>query len=126
MRSVVRGSVIADTALTNIIPASRWIDSSAVLDKPPTRPFAVFRYGELQHVAKPGAFRLLRVWVHDTPGSYKQIEEVLRLLRANLERLSDKQSKILCIEWQSDGEDLSDPTYNTVFKVATFRIVTTT
>jgi hypothetical protein len=126
MRSVIRGSVIADTALTNIIPAAQWIDASAVLDKPPHRPFAVFRYGEMQHVAKPGAFHLLRVWVHDEAGSYAQIEKVLDLLRANLERVHDKQSKILCIEWQSNGEDLSDPTYNTIFKVATFRIVTTT
>lgn len=119
-RADTRQVIIGDEFLTDIIPASNWIDSSAVSDSPPPRPFAVLRWGASDPAigSRGPTFTLLRIWIHDEPGSYSNIESVQKGIKALLDFHNGK-----IYEWQSDGEDQSDPSYGTIFKISTFRVV---
>jgi len=127
MRSTIRAALIADVTLTNLIPAVRWIDSSAMEDSPPTSPFAVLRYGEVTRQISGASFGSVRIWIHDRPGSYAKIEQIQRRIRTVLEATpATSINGLIEIKWEGDGEDLSDPAYRTVSKVSTFKIVGTT
>lgn len=127
VRANVRNAIIQDEELTSIIPTERWISASAVQEIAPPVPFAVLRYGATNPAlgSNSGAeTKLLRIWIHDAPGSYSNID----IIQARLVQLF-KEGQVhgtISIDWQSDGEDQSDPSYGTIFKISTFRIVGTT
>jgi len=77
MRATVRNLLLADPALTALIPTSRWFQAGAVLDVPP-KPFAVLRWiAPVAGNARGSFARQLRVDVHDERGSYARIDRIL-------------------------------------------------
>lgn len=77
MRATVRDLLIADAALTALIPSERWYQAGAVLDVP-LKPFAVLRWLSPVAGGAAGTFaHQFQVHIHDERGSYKRIDEIL-------------------------------------------------
>lgn len=130
IRSLIRERLVADATITTLIPADRWLASSSVDAEPPARPFAVLRYLGVN----PGMSRInqtrLEVWIHDDPGSYKRIDDIIRRVRANLdgvEQASDSggSTQLIQARWEGDSVDLFDDGYRTNTKSSGFTLTGT-
>lgn len=128
MRSIIRGLLVENDELTDIIPPDRWIGAGALTeDNLPPIPFAVIRFG----LTNPGMGDVYKgsvtFWVHDTRGTYESIDRVLSLIAGSLdgrEHVSDEDGNELIIaEWQSNSGDLFDTGYRTITKTSTYQIV---
>ena len=64
--------------------------------------------------------RTLTVFVHDEPGSYVRIEQMLAMLRTAL--VGQVPSAVACT-WLGDTGDLADDTFKTITRAGTFRLV---
>jgi hypothetical protein len=124
MRALLHAAIVAETDLTAIIPAGRWIAGGAV-DAAPIRPFAVIRIVDAPvSVVKSSQYRV-QIWIHDNRGSYARIDSVLPLLRETLENAfpaENATSRIVCAEWSGDSPDLTDEGYNTNARYSTFTL----
>jgi hypothetical protein len=129
MRSIIRGILIADSDLTDIIPANRWFASGSIDDdNTPATPFAVIRFGlvnrGMAHVQRGS----VTIWIHDGRGSYSNIDAAMRLITGILdgrEHVSDGDSELIKATWQDTSGDLFDNGYRTLTKTTTYEIVGT-
>lgn len=127
MRKLVWTLLKDDTQLNSLgIDEDSLLEESAV-DTPAMRPFAVTRWREDSPGIGPVSRRTLTIWVHDTPGSYKRIDDVIRRVREVLEPVVAMQDPdggwLNQIEWRGNSEDLSDDVQGTVVRNATFLVV---
>ena len=77
MRATIHSLLVADVALTAVIPSERWYQAGAVIDVPP-KPFAVLRWlSPVPGDAKGTRAHQLQVQVYDERGSYKRIDDLL-------------------------------------------------
>lgn len=77
MRATIRNLIIADAALTALIPPERWFQAGSVLDVP-VKPFAILRWISPVAGNARGTFgHQFRIDVHDERGSYKRIDSIL-------------------------------------------------
>lgn len=86
-------------------------------DNPPTiRPFVVIRLLPRRSTLKQGVANLqqVEIWVHDNPGSYTRIDEMLDSLKLMTSDL---------VRWEGDSQDLSDQSWQTITKNSTFTFV---
>ena len=128
MRSLIRGLIIADSELMGLIPAERWVSGgSLTAENAPARPFAVIRFGVtgvgMAHIHRMSA----TIWIHDDPGSYGQIDDIIFRLNAILdgvEQVSDGAgNELMRCSWESNSGDLYDPGFRTITRNSTFAIV---
>jgi hypothetical protein len=91
------------------------------LETPPEqKPFLVFRItGDVVDV---GPLTDVTVWVHDQPGSYVRIDQILALVRNVLEG-PVPESGAIAAQWTGNSGDLADPDRRTVMRYSTFRLV---
>lgn len=128
MRTLFRDMIINDSPLSALIPAERWCEAGSVTEENvPERMFAVIRYG----VDSPGMGDIQRgivtIWIHDNPGTYEDINKVLKALYGRLNRVEGQQdgsgNEITSCVWESNSGDLYDPGFRTVTRNATFNLV---
>lgn len=97
------------------------------VDTPQVRPMIVLRWGATVPGVGPIDQRTLQVWVHDKPGSYNTINDVLGRVRALLRPLvgvnvGGVDEWITSINWRGDSDDLRDDEAGTITRNAEFRI----
>lgn len=109
----------------SVVPAERIFPFGSV-DTTPQTPFIVYklsgRFSNLTSRRATGPVRV-EVWVHDTPGSYTRIEEVLdkvedRFLLALHEEVGG--DRISQIDYDSRSPDLDDTGFRTICKMSSF------
>lgn len=78
MRATVRDLILANGALTALIPAERWLQVGNVIDVP-LKPFAILRWiTPVAGDAKGTYANQLRIEIYDKrPGSYKTVDQIL-------------------------------------------------
>lgn len=127
MRKLVYQTLIEDTALNALGVSDESVFEQHGLDTPKPRPFVVTRWGIDEVGVGTLSRRSLNLWVHDTPGTYANIDAVLLRARTVLEGLVATQDPdggwINQIEWQGESEDLADDAQGTVVRFATFRVI---
>ncbi len=124
MRDLLYQWIIANTELTTMIPADRWIQQGAV-DNPPERPFAVLAFTDRPRTEVGSAQPRVTVYVHDNRGTYSYIDPVIHYLEVELPKigqLENADSRIVDIRWEASSGDLTDDGYNTNVRTATFAL----
>jgi hypothetical protein len=96
-------------------------------DTPQVRPFMVFRWGATNPGMSVVNQRDLRVWIHDRPSDYTNIDIALKRLVALFTPLvgvsvGGAGEWVSQIEWMGDSDDLDDDIQVTVTRWAEFRI----
>ena len=125
MRSALMSFLMQETALTDIIPEERWVSGRDLEDRPPT-PFAVLRFGGTFRCVDPVRTSRMEIWVHDEPGNYDLIDEVIKLVYNKLHKavhISDAEAEIVCATWVGDSIDLYDPALRTNTKSTGYDLV---
>jgi hypothetical protein len=99
---------------------------SGDVDTPIQRPYGVLRWGDTSPGLAQVNERTLTVWIHDNPGDYRKIDDILARLRVLLEGISAYKTTrgwIAEIRWLTDSGDLSDDTTRTIARTSTYAIV---
>lgn len=132
MRATVRNLILATPALTAAIPAERWYTPGAVVDSP-VKPFAVLRWLSPVASAASGKYlRQLRVDVHDTRGSYKNIRSVLGSpnkydglygLFSAISNVTGTDGRITQMDYLGESGDQEDETYMTNFMFSSWQVI---
>lgn len=92
---------------------------------PKNKPFLVLRFGPKLRAHADGPYTSsLTVWIHDQPGSYKRIEDILPIVKARLDGPVSAEGATLC-EWTGDSGDLADDGYKTITRNSSFNLVGT-
>jgi len=92
---------------------------------PDEKPFLVIRLGESLsevHSREGGESTTAVIWVDDDPGTYVNIDRILKKIRTCLESGAMSGQQIQAI-WQGDSQDLSDDARGTVVRNVTYRLV---
>lgn len=126
MRASLYQLLASDEEITSIV-GDRIFQASAV-DQAPPRPFLIYRLGGVVPVpgSETGAVTA-EVWAHDDPGSYVQLDNLLRavkrLLRGTTHYSGAPGERIATTRWESDSTDLFDDGYRTNTKYTRFTLV---
>lgn len=96
-------------------------------DTPQVRPFLVFRWGATNPGLSVVNQRTLRVWVHDEPSDYTNIDMALKRLQTIFLPLmavpvSPSGQWVSQIEWTGDSDDLDDDIQQTITRWTEFQI----
>ena len=100
------------------------VHASTKLQKAPAnKPFIMYRAiahrprgrGDDEDLTREETFL---VFVHDVPGSYIKVDEILASLRTKFANLKDSASGIARCTWLEDSEDFRDEDMGTVLRYA--------
>lgn len=117
--------------LTDLLPGIDVFEASAMEETPPAnKRFVMYRMGGRQ----PGAGgvggsrqSVVEIWVHDAPGSYEWIENVLRAVDSRLEEIEhytvSEGDSIAAATFESNSTDLYDDGFRTITKYTRHRLV---
>lgn len=125
MRTLVFQAIIADATLNGYginAPSSFAVD----VDTPQARPFLQLRWGRNSEGLDTSTRRDLVIWVHDEPGDYTRIDNIILRLRTLLPSLvpsSDANGWLQGVEWTGDSEDLTDDGHRTIARNTGFTLV---
>lgn len=111
------------------IPDDRIHQLSSV-DTNPEKPFIAYRMsGSGSGVTRNSLSKAVRleVWVHDTPGSYTRIDDVLRAVEARfasvLHASYREGESISQIDFDTRGPDLDDTGFGTICRMSSFTLI---
>jgi hypothetical protein len=96
------------------------------MDTPQGRPFLQLRWGRTDPGLDVVTRRNLVVWVHDEPGDFTRIDDIvlrLRPLIVGLIGLANGLGHVVGVEWTGDSEDLADDGHRTIARWASFVLV---
>lgn len=129
MRKLVYDLLIAQSVLTDQVPAVRWYEEGAVIDTPLARPFVILKTtGTSRNV---GRFTTLEIWVYDDRGSYTKIDNFLRTLRSFLDTAAESSRtrsdgsvvRLVTTDWQGDSADLYDDIFRCGTRYGSWRLI---
>lgn len=93
----------------------------------PEKPFAVVRMVQNTpevHQVEGAISTTTTIWVHDEPGSYVRIDNLLSLIRTAIKAKSDLSGVgIFQAIWTGDGPDLADDYRKTILRTTSYRLV---
>lgn len=108
--------------LSDLVQISSVYSGASLTSSPATRPFIVLTLGEEVPTVADATNAELNVFVHDDPGSYDRIREILQLVKPRLVGQVSDPGGVSCA-WLRNSADLADDTYGTVMRYATFQLV---
>lgn len=121
-------SILNDPTLTALVPGG-WHQQGS-LDAAPDRVFGTYRLrGSVQSVTSRSLSREvgLEVWVHDDPGSYLRIDNILkeleRILKAVVHASAAEGESISQTKFESRSPDLNDDGLRTICKMTSFTLI---
>lgn len=124
MRTWVYDKLTTTPAITALVDPLRVIAGSALRKAPDTKPFITYR----MHPQQPRLRRLagrsqyLQVWVHDVPGDFMRIDEIIEAVVQAL-NVEVNGGGILECKWIESSADLpEDPDLGTIARFARFQI----
>lgn len=124
----LKGYAPLTAGIPPLLPATSMFGSGSMNGAPAARPFLYVAYGadtpELRDDGKPVAnSQVMTVYVHDEPGDYTRIDQILVLVKTALEgQVVDGINGIFAI-WQGASPDLADDRFQTIVRNAEFRLV---
>lgn len=103
-----------------------WL-ATALESIPSTKPFIIYRVGlSTSSLRGDGLTRVLsspiQVFIHDDPGDYARIDQMLRMARVMLEGGSSSEHGIISCDWIEDSEDLRDDEFHTNLRWGRFQV----
>jgi len=125
MRTLVYQAIIGDSTLNSLGitgPSSFAVD----VDTPSARPFLQLRWGRNDEGLDVSTRRSLVIWVHDKPGDYTKIDNIILRLRTLIPTLissRDANGWLQGVEWTGDSEDLTDDGHRTIARNTGFVLV---
>jgi hypothetical protein len=124
LRALVYGSLKNDSVLTGFWADRFYQRSSMENEVPPSqRPFGIYYLDRENLVLTPSALKArsltVQVWVHDEPGDYYQIDQVLDRVREVLEA-TPAQDKFLEFRLLFKSSDLYDDLLKTIVRYSRF------
>jgi hypothetical protein len=132
VRKTIRDLIIADAAITTVIPTERWFTPGGVVDHP-VMPFAVLRWLAPVAGAGPGQWaHQLRVDVHDKRGSYARIEQVLGgpyraggvyPILSNIMAVNGSDGYVAQADFLGESGDQEDEVYGSNYKFLSWQII---
>jgi hypothetical protein len=128
-RTWVAGQLRAYVPLTDIIPPKYMRAAGSMTGRPDQVPFLIVEVGANYAGPYPSVSEQdLYIHVHDAPGDYMQIDDVINKVRLALMSGEDVQTApartpdgVACA-WQNESRDLADDMYGTIYKTATFTL----
>lgn len=119
-------STMAGSAPLAAQVGTRIYQSTALQEVPATKPYIMYRYladvPELRgDDSTPVNRQAFMVMVHDLPGSYVRIDEILQILRGLFRDTSDPSADIIRCNWVDDSEDLRDDVMGTILRWSRYR-----
>jgi len=124
MRKTMYQFLVAQAPLLAVVPVSRWYQAGSVVDVP-VKPFAVLRWLAPVPLAV-GFGRQLRLDVHDTRGSYANIDTFNRAATAALKSVVDLvgvDGRITQCDFLGSGGDQEDDTYKTNYSFTSWQVI---
>lgn len=122
----VRDTLVASATFTDRLPAESFFAGGSLEGPPDNRPFAVLR----MEPEGRGPFKGISVargslWVHDEPGTYLTIDQILQVSRDILcgegaiegQRIAANGGIIV---WRGFSGDLANTDYGTILRTSTF------
>lgn len=126
MRATMHQFLIAQSALTDIVPVGRWYQAGNVVDKP-AFPFVVERWlAPVPGAARNTYRKQLRIDVHDERGSYMRIDSFLYALPPLLSAVSNlvgADGRITECDFLGNGGDQEDPVYHSNFSFSSWQVI---
>lgn len=111
--------ITTDPDVAAVIPPERWFARGSVVDTPTTP------YGVLADLGTDtGATRQFGVYVHDEPGSYVAIDDVLKLVRRRVESVAQylgPDGRLVGATHLTTSEDGTDQSNGTGVKNSIYR-----
>ena len=98
-------------------------------DTPQERPYTTIRWGNTNpglNASYTMIFRDFQIWVHDVPGDYTKIDNILlriRQLLTGVEGANAGAGFVSMVEWEGDSDDLSDDAQGTITRYGEFHLV---
>lgn len=94
---------------------------------PEHRPFIVINVGldvpELNDGDAPAwTRRMASIWVHDDPGSYDRIDDIISAIRGELVGQVSREGAICCL-WDGDSDQLADDMMGTITRYISLQLV---
>lgn len=121
-REWVYAQLVGDTDVTDLVPAERIYGGGALTGHPGAVPFVVLRFGpEVERAGRAAREKECAVWVHDDPGSYLRIDEVLAAVRWALVG-SVSEAGAIAVEWQGTSPDLADDVMDTITRNTSYAL----
>lgn len=130
MRSLIRSRILADgqLAAAGVLPAGTL---AGQVDTPTERPFLNLIWGDTGEGLAVVKRRLLTVWVHDNPGDYWRIDQILVRLRSVLTGIEatawteagGQSGWVTAVRWEGDSGDLTDDGHGTIVRTSSYSII---
>lgn len=125
MRTLIYQAIVNDPTLQGF--GITGANAFAVdVDTPQTRPFLQLRWGVNAIGLDVSTRRSLVIWVHDQPGDYTKIDQIIFRLRGLIPSLigtRDTQGYLQGVVWEGDSEDLTDDGHRTIARNTSFTLV---
>lgn len=123
-RSWIKGVLASYPPLTAIVPAGLHFGAGSLTKAPEKRPWIVIRLTDNNPVPgiKMVQFQGAEIWAYGEPGSYIQVDEVLRKVKEALLQGSMGGDGI-GVEWEGDSPELSDELFGAIVRFSSFRLV---
>jgi hypothetical protein len=132
MRATIHTLLTSTPALTAVVPSPRWYQAGSVVDNPYT-PFVVLRWLAPVPGNVIGRFaKQLRVDVHDSRGSYANIEALLGSpdkgtgvygVLSGLQNYVGSDGRITQADYLGHSGDQEDDVYGTNYKFSSWQVI---
>jgi hypothetical protein len=110
-------------AITALVPAGSIHGAGSVPGAPKDKPFMVLRLGMELPNAVQSRNGELTVYVHDEPGDYGRIDDILLAVYQTLDRFQVKEPGAVCVEFLEGSQDLFDDGYGTIMRYSSWKLV---
>lgn len=121
-RTWIHQTLIGAVPVTTLVPAARIFGSGSVQGVPKDKPFIILTFGARVAPIPTAHRQTVTVWVHDEPGDYLRIDQILAEIRSVLEGQVSSAGAIGC-RWSGDSTDLADDAYGTITRNSSYDLV---
>jgi hypothetical protein len=90
---------------------------------PEARPFIIVRLDQAVPEFEGTSDQDVTLWVHDDPGSYLRIDNIIANIRQALDRQPVTEAGGITAVWQGDSGDLADDDKGTIVRTSSYRMV---
>lgn len=129
VRDLVFSALTSDLQLNTLGINEDHVWAAGALDGPQPTPFMVIRWGNTNRGIGPVNSAECTLYVHDDPGDYGRINDILHRSRQVMLALAASGATanwIIDVQWQGDSGDLADDVYKTVMRNGSFNVVANT
>lgn len=118
----IKTKLDAYAPLLVVVPAAQIVGSGSLEEAPGVRPFIMIRAGFESRGPFPGvSTRNATLWVHDDPGDYMRIDNIMKLCRAALEGPVSESGGVAC-RWAGDSTELADEGFKTICRNQSYQL----